>query len=876
LRALLRRAGIAPARPRARTSPVAGTLGALMAAAIALPGVAPAQTEEALIQFGHYEEGGREHWSGPGGVLKPPRPLRVDTMRAAVGLRLSERVKLDVELMQDTWSGATPYITAPEGFIGVTGASAYVAADKAAAAARVDRRTLKPLNLAGTPLVVRDRLINLMTSASAETRHQGRVAFVHEWNDFALGANARVSEEPDYHSATLGFTARWDLDQKRTTLTAGIGHTTSRIDANLGTPNAFVDYDLYMNAIGGAHIVSLPAAGLTGGLPSDAAQQLRFRGKRDDSVINLGLTQVVHRNATLSFNYTHSRGRGFLESPHKLVLMGFANPATPPVFGYLFTTLFAMPEKRPDSHDRSAWNVHLAQYVPDLDAALHVDYTRSRDDWGVRSHTLETRWVQPLGGGWTVTPKLRYYTQTAASFYQPWFLFRQAYPRDVTKPGLLDFSRVPLEYWSSDQRLSAFGARSFGLVVTRQIQRDVRLEIGFEEYQRAGRYKLGGDGEPPYADFRSRMFNVALSFDLQGGPPRGAGAHEGNEGHHDHGHAHGHPDAPAGVMTAHMPTRPGELMVGYGYMLARSRGQVLGGSSPATDAAVVAGCGTAGCPVTPSRMTMHMHMLHLMYAPVNGVALMLMPQLVSMRMQNRALAGGFYTPVGAHAHTEMDLSGHTTGGFGDTLAGVMLGLLRTPRSSAHLTLGLSLPTGSVSKTMPSHGGELHDYGMQPGSGTWDFVPGVTWQASTGRWSWGGQLGATLRGKGPNDSGYTLGDVHHASAWVGYRLAGSFGVSLRAIRTVQGAVRGQMQGATRVVDAFGNVSYPRPLHSTSDVAANHGGRFTDVGLGMSMAVPGREQHGDRIGLEWILPVRQSVNGFQLERAGSLAVNWSMMF
>ena len=72
---------------------------------------------------------------------------------------------------------------------------------------------------------------------------------------------------------------------------------------------------------------------------------------------------------------------------------------------------------------------------------------------------------------------------------------------------------------------------------------------------------------------------------------------------------------------------------------------------------------------------------------------------------------------------------------------------------AHLSLGLSAPTGSIDE---KSGWKIVGYGMQLGSGTWDFHPAITYLGQTENYSYGAQLGGILR-IGDNDQGYTLGN-----------------------------------------------------------------------------------------------------------------------
>ena len=71
----------------------------------------------------------------------------------------------------------------------------------------------------------------------------------------------------------------------------------------------------------------------------------------------------------------------------------------------------------------------------------------------------------------------------------------------------------------------------------------------------------------------------------------------------------------------------------------------------------------------------------------------------------------------------------------------------------HLNLGLSLPTGSIDEKHTN--GNTLGYGMQLGSGTYDFHPAITY-GSDQSYSYGAQIGGVLR-IGENDQDYTLGN-----------------------------------------------------------------------------------------------------------------------
>ena len=50
----------------------------------------------------------------------------------------------------------------------------------------------------------------------------------------------------------------------------------------------------------------------------------------------------------------------------------------------------------------------------------------------------------------------------------------------------------------------------------------------------------------------------------------------------------------------------------------------------------------------------------------------------------------------------------------------------------------------------------------------------------------------------------------------------------------------------------------------------------MGFGLSAVVPIGDFKGNRLSVEWLEPVEDNVNGFQLEREGTLSVSWSVKF
>lgn len=304
-----------------------------------------------------------------------------------------------------------------------------------------------------------------------------------------------------------------------------------------------------------------------------------------------------------------------------------------------------------------------------------------------------------------------------------------------------------------------------------------------------------------------------------------------------------------------------EVMVGYRFTGARQAGDLLNGTAVTPDHLILHDAcqndrvvGHEHCASRPTAMTMRMHMLDLMWAPTNRVTLMAMPQWMSMDMGMAPVADDH-----AAGHDHHEAHDHGTSGMGDTLIGALVRLTGDAAQGLHAGVMFSAPTGSVTRTRE---GMLTHYMMQPGSGTWDFVPSLTFTTRLDRWAFGGQAGGVVRMEETNTSGYRLGHVVRATGWGSLRWNGWLSTSARLQHTVEGEIAG--------LDHTGEGTSP------PDLPSNYGGRFTDLGIGVNTVVPRGVFAGHRLTVEWITPVRNDVNGFQLRRGRTLLATWSKAF
>ena len=84
--------------------------------------------------------------------------------------------------------------------------------------------------------------------------------------------------------------------------------------------------------------------------------------------------------------------------------------------GYL-SDPYKLQDSRPDEKTQIAFSNSLRYFFIKADGALQSDYRYYRDDFGIRSHTLDLSWFQNVTRSFKIVPMLRYYSQSAADFY---------------------------------------------------------------------------------------------------------------------------------------------------------------------------------------------------------------------------------------------------------------------------------------------------------------------------------------------------------------------------------------------------------------------------------------------------------------------------
>ena len=190
----------------------------------------------------------------------------------------------------------------------------------------------------------------------------------------------------------------------------------------------------------------------------------------------IGVTQVLTIHDIAQFNLGYSVGNGYFSDPYK------------------------SGENRPESKDRTTVLARWNHYFKATNGASHIGYRYYNDTFGIVGHTFMLEYMQPFANGWSVMPLTRYYTQTAADFY---------IGLDPANP--LFSEAMSARYKSLDQRLGEFGAWTWGVKVTKQLNENWLVDFKYEQYKQKESWALSGNGNGTIEPFNFRSYQVGIS-----------------------------------------------------------------------------------------------------------------------------------------------------------------------------------------------------------------------------------------------------------------------------------------------------------------------------------------------------------------------------
>ena len=238
--------------------------------------------------------------------------------------------------------------------------------------------------------VVSGASIDVRTSGASpyrEARNQDGLRADILFGKVTYGVGFSHSAEPDYVSNTANFSISESMFGDLTTVSMSYRRTWNDVYKMLCNERAEDD-----SCVGKIHD---PAFG---------------RKTMDERSYGLGLSQVLTRNSIIGLNFEAITDQGWLSNPYRSVL--YADPNLG--LGYGLT-----PEVDPSTRTSYAVSLDYKYYLP-WRAALDGQYRYYGDTWKIRSNTIQLGYTQPWRH-WTFDGSVRYYTQTAASFYSDLF-----------------------------------------------------------------------------------------------------------------------------------------------------------------------------------------------------------------------------------------------------------------------------------------------------------------------------------------------------------------------------------------------------------------------------------------------------------------------
>jgi hypothetical protein len=307
--------------------------------------------------------------------------------------------------------------------------------------------------------------------------------------EWSLAASATVDDvsgaSPRYHTAVSGASRMEDRRKAgEVSVTRYLPQGTLGVSAAYSTEHDYTSRALSLQAsLSSADKNTTWNLGLGGSDDSinPVNHAVQDAGRQTVSVL-AGVTQVLSPVDVGQFTLTHSQGHGYYSDPYKLA------------------------DHRPDARRQDtamlSWNHRLVA----LDATSRLSYRFYRDSFGISAHTLAAEWVQGVGNGWTVTPGARIYTQRAADFY-----FDPVYDSRLGPPFPPGYAFGGTQASSADQRLSGFGALTFGVKVAKQVNHDWALDFKLERYEQRGSWRLFGNGSPGLAPLRAVSLQIGAT-----------------------------------------------------------------------------------------------------------------------------------------------------------------------------------------------------------------------------------------------------------------------------------------------------------------------------------------------------------------------------
>ncbi|AJQ95196.1 DUF3570 domain-containing protein [Gynuella sunshinyii] len=338
--------------------------------------------------------------------------VSVDSYIADLGGNLSNSDNIQVGIVYDTMTGSTPTGAIPgEDSVTITGVSG------GSVSAGTSNGALAPFD---------DTRLALDSTWTHEFKRQIRT-----------NVGVYTSVESDYTAIGGSLGGEYDTASRNTTFSLALGFASDEISrTGEETPEPLADI-------------------------KDAEMYGPGRKNTFDGLI--GFSKVLNKYTIAQMNYSFSRSVGYHTDPYKVVSVADEEDN-------FYKNIY---EKRPAERTRHILYSKINHELPQSGNHLMASYRYYLDDWGIRSHTLESSYAFNVkSDAFVMQPFVRLYYQNAADFYQ------RTIEYDETIDGKY---YVEPDYVSADLRLAEMFAYTIGAKMSYQTQKygTVSLRVGY-------------------------------------------------------------------------------------------------------------------------------------------------------------------------------------------------------------------------------------------------------------------------------------------------------------------------------------------------------------------------------------------------------------
>jgi hypothetical protein len=311
--------------------------------------------------------------------------------------------------------------------------------------------------------------IDVLSQASVikDTRKQksGTIEYLHDKTTYTASYTSSV--ERDYISDTAAISLSQDMFGDLTTITLGFADTKNKVGENNGTAN-----DPNVAWLG--HALTRAYSG--------------------------GVSQIITRNFIAGVNLQVITDAGFLANPYRSIR--YLDPTN--TKGYSLGT-----QVYPETHTSTAVQVQGKYYLP-YRAAITALYRYYNDTWGVVGNTVELDYTHPIRNKWIFEGRVRYYKQTAASFYSDLFPFADSQnftARDQNLAALNNYTigaKVTYAFLPDGWKLFKRGTVTFDAS---------RIHFNYQDFRNIKDFGVPqfSPGSEPLYNFNANVFQVFVS-----------------------------------------------------------------------------------------------------------------------------------------------------------------------------------------------------------------------------------------------------------------------------------------------------------------------------------------------------------------------------